>query len=536
MTKGEVARECVGRAAAGQPRRRPLDEGHKSCTVLGMPKTRPVLTGLLALGVALSGVGVAAWTLPHARIEAATSDEAYKTTANAGDAAAANEQVAASQTDDPSPARKAVSETLARLPELMPDWQGVMLQEQRFVSPVPLRCSAKEDTLYQGRTWFAQRPGKPGAVSVNVLAGGPGYGQHLNFWLVRQLSQCSAQFTNSSPSTTTARVDGVSLRGWVRGDVLVTVTADSRIENELEPVSAVVDSVLLEELEGVCADTSPSSGESRNPYLGSAFTGLLARVGVASIGAGALDLPEPLPSPTWQGPEPRAFPELALPDPAGPELVSPEPTQAAELNERITGPLLIDPEEVEPPAVEQTTPPVKPASPARRPLGSTEDVPIPDPVGPGCGWAFLGLNVPQVNPDALKVQAQQVLDAAVQQSAQDLFEQLLAQANYQRAWERYQEVAYEWAAYEQYQELLDQALKDLEDARREWEAAIAELTRPEPTPSPSNTTEPDNGTAEPSPSPTPTPTPSTSPSPATPSPSPSPTASGSLSPSPSEQP
>lgn len=58
-----------------------------------------------------------------------------------------------------------------------------------------------------------------------------------------------------------------------------------------------------------------------------------------------------------------------------------------------------------------TSPPVAPAVPTYK-LNITASLPVPDPVGPGCGWAFTGLEPPQVNASRAREKALTPLEDA----------------------------------------------------------------------------------------------------------------------------
>ncbi len=270
-----------------------------------------------------------------------------------------------------------------------------------------------------------------------------------------------------------------------RGDVLVRVFGQP---SDAVAVSRSVDATLSRNL-GTCASQTGTIGdERRNPWLaGVDYLGLQVDTDVTIPAKG----------------NPAA--------PAGTAAVSldatPEPIPVVELPERPADPVWPD---TVPRAVAAPTPPV---SPGPEPVSDRIKVPQPDPIGPGCGWAFTGAATPTVDKAALSNRAQALQAAARTSLLQRQAAWTPAVVNYYRQWAAYRKSVASYTAYatqvsavatawqnirnqrEDYDNALaayQQAIADRSDfltrqqeALTAYRAAVAECALPLPTPSPS---------------------------------------------------
>ena len=183
-----------------------------------------------------------------------------------------------------------------------------------------------------------------------------------------------------------------------------------------------------------------------------------------------------------------------------------------------------DPDALTPPSSLVTLAPVEPNEPAAPATKRTVSIEKPDPVGPGCGWAFLGERPPVV--DGAKLQSQGDLAALAAQK--DLVTQVTAWARARREY-NVAHARYVWdltlyRAHQSYAAAVARAgdyQAEQERKRQEAEAAAAAERRrraapaspynpgPPTTPGPGSVSGA-GGTATPSPQPTTTwPTPTT---------------------------
>lgn len=206
----------------------------------------------------------------------------------------------------------------------------------------------------------------------------------------------------------TVTASGVRATLLRRGDVVVEVLSvgaanpfavygnDPSLDRHNRIVAAA-DAALAAALEGRCVDQVGNADDpGRNPFSGVEFTGLLEvrSVGLADIPSDASTTTAP-PSATPSTAHSVPPEALALQDWVN---VTRQGSAFAELTQPPT------------PRPRWRAAPVEPAA---APTQQTFQVRVPDPEGPGCGWAFTGAAVPAVDAPTLSAAADSAHDQAV---------------------------------------------------------------------------------------------------------------------------
>ena len=223
-----------------------------------------------------------------------------------------------------------------------------------------------------------------GQVMVSVMAYSAGLGAGAFQDWQHQLSTCAGVSTysvpgptsdSSSPSAPTdaliawgANVKGAATASlmWRRGDILAWISAPESLKSSLGTKSLQFDQLLLSAVSGSCASVDSTLADAaRSPWLAPKdFTGLIKQVPVAVSHAPWPTLP-PGSTPVPHTYVPSPAPSISYPsrpaDPVWPlDLPTPVPT------------------------------PDLPITPTLPPSATSVPSRAPDPIGPGCGWAFTG--------------------------------------------------------------------------------------------------------------------------------------------------
>jgi hypothetical protein len=276
-------------------------------------------------------------------------------------------------------------------------WIGGTPYDQTCGRPPQLGPSISGSRVYQAAG---------GQVMVSVMAYSAGLGAGAFQDWQHQLSTCTGVSTYSVPgptsasSSTTSPTDalvawGANVKGsataslmWRRGDILTWISAPEPMQNSLGTKSLQFDQLLLSVISGSCASVdSVLADAARNPWLAPKdFTGLIQQVPVAVSHAPWPTLP-PGSTPVPHTYVPSPAPSISYPSrPADPVWPLDLPTPVA------TPELPITP----------TLPPSATSVPSR----------APDPIGPGCGWAFTGQVPPRYDEVQQVALAQGLADQA----------------------------------------------------------------------------------------------------------------------------
>ncbi len=223
-----------------------------------------------------------------------------------------------------------------------------------------------------------------GQVMVSLMAYSAGLGAGAFQDWQHQLSSCgsvssytvpgpAAASTNPVTPTDALVVWGANVKGaptssmmWRRGDVLTWISAPQSMNGSLGTKSLQFDQLLLPGIAHSCASVdSVLADAARNPWLAPKdFTGLITQVPVAVSHA-------PWPTlPPGSTPVPHTYVPSPVPSVSYPSRPA-DPVWPLELPTPVTTPEM---------PVVPTLPPSATAVPSR----------APDPIGPGCGWAFTG--------------------------------------------------------------------------------------------------------------------------------------------------
>lgn len=402
-----------------------------------------------------------------------------------------------------------------------------------------------------------------GQVMVSVMAYSAGLGAGAFQDWQRQLTSCNSASSYSVPGPTqndpaisgsspdALVVWGTNVRGaptaslmWRRGDILAWVNAPKSMSNTLGTKALQFDQLLLTSVAGSCASVdSVLADAARSPWLAANdFTGLINQVPVAVPHVPWPTLP-PGATPVPQNYVPSPVPSISFPSrPADPVWPNDLPTPVT------TPDALMQP----------TLPPSATSVPSR----------APDPIGPGCGWAFTGQvppNYDQVQQAALAQGLADQARASLQQAQEDWQANTLAywQAvpNYSKQLQAFlmyaaavRDVALAWDSISAQREAYDVAVRQYNDAlaaqqqfisaqqqaQGAYDAALtacanAPAYTPPPVTTPTPTVTTDSPTPAPGDSTGPNPTDTASPTgiPTGPTDLPSPTDTPTVSPSPS---
>ncbi len=418
----------------------------------------------------------------------------------------------------PTPAGAALTAALAGSPSALGDgWTAGPIQERAFGLPFGYGCPedlppAAAPTIARSRE--LSRPDGAGS-RLQLWGFGAGQGGRAFAALADAARACSVKVRDGQPDlgvqSMTASAEHaptvVALSAWRRGDVMGVVTAASPgSEGAATALSGMLDERLDQVLGPVCANQRSSPDEaSRNPYHDG------YRPYADDVTVSGPQLP-------------------SVPDPGSP--VPPVPSYPD---------YPTDPDALTPPSPLVTSAPVEPAEPAAPATERTVSIEKPDPVGPGCGWAFLGEPPPVV--DGAKLQSQGYLATLAAQK--DLAAQVAAWAQARREY-NVAHARYVWdltlyQAYQSYAAAVARARDyqaEQERKRQQAQAAAAaeRRRRAAQTPSPHYPGPPlatpgpgsvggEGGAAIPSPQPT-----AAGPTPTTPVPTPSATATPSSTP------
>ena len=312
-----------------------------------------------------------------------------------------------------------------------------------------------------------------GQVMVTVMAYSAGLGAGAFQDWQQKLSSCAGASsysvpgpsrtgaTNATPSTDALVVWGTNVRGapteslmWRRGDILSWVNAPRTMNSSLGTKALQLDELLLASVAGSCASVdSVLADAARSPWLAASdFTGLINQVPVSVPKAPWPTLP-PGATPVPQNYVPAPVPSISLPTrPADPVWPNDLPTPVA------TPDALVQP----------TLPPTATSVPSR----------APDPIGPGCGWAFTGQVPPRYDQvqqvalaqglaDEARATLQQGQEAwqantlAYLQAVPDFAKQLQAFLVYAAA---VRDVALAWDSISAQREAYDLAVREYNDA------------------------------------------------------------------------
>jgi len=246
-----------------------------------------------------------------------------------------------------------------------------------------------------------------GQVMVTVMAYSAGLGAGAFQDWQQKLTSCGGassysvpgpsrtDSTNATASTDALVVWGTNVRGaptaslmWRRGDILSWVNAPRTMSSSLGTKSLQFDELLLASVAGSCASVdSVLADAARSPWLAADdFTGLINQVPVSVPKAPWPTLP-PGATPVPQNYVPAPVPSISFPTrPADPVWPNDVPTPVS------TPDALVQP----------TLPPTATSVPSR----------APDPIGPGCGWAFTGQVPPRYDQVQQVALAQGLADEA----------------------------------------------------------------------------------------------------------------------------
>jgi hypothetical protein len=407
------------------------------------------------------------------------------------------------------PAQVVVDSLLSAAP---PGWTPSGAVVRSASDPLVEGCDA---TVPAGATTATRRFDVAGrGIAVTVTAYSAGAGPVAVRDRVAALASCPDVTAGaSSPLAgvdafvayrTSSTLPAVSVLGWRRGDVVVAVYAPGRNPGGLADRARVLDARLLVSLQGRCAEVASTLADAvRSPYVeGVEFTGRLVPVPV---------LVDPLPTAVDVSPLPTLMPAPSISFPVRPL----DPVWPTDLPSPVAVPSL-------------------PADPGPEPTTTAIASRAPDPVGPGCGWAFTGVTGPEFSSTDEAARVESLVAAAREQlvagqeewrlrveayrgEAAAYDEQLAAFLQYAEqvrvvaaAWDSItagrDAYAQDLAAYEAAVSAAQQFTIDQENARLAYEAAVQACSAADPTDVPTPTDSPTpTGTDLPTPSPSTTP-------------------------------
>ncbi len=265
---------------------------------------------------------------------------------------------------------------------------------------------------------------------------------------------------------------------------------------------AVARKLLKVRMAGVCLESSSAGrgdADRRDPY-GDHYEGRKVRreltLPVTSVISDqvAAALTSQHGDPTWVAPAVREFPDLApldleaigkaqLPPSAtgpGPVSTPSEPPASTLANlPRLRAPRFVDPAALIPPTDVRPSKDPGPAPTPPGPVGdiARTDIPQPDPVGPGCGWAFTGVRPAVTDPAALAAAARNAEIVAIAAQSLRQADWLAATAKWPadyRSWVVLRRAANNWGRYEQTkkraQANLEKARMDYLESIRRWQS------------------------------------------------------------------
>ena len=448
----------------------------------------PVLTALIAgllAAVCIGGVALTARAMPAA----STGSNQF-----AADSTPSVSSTVVPVSVQGTLAGQAVSGILEALPGLFPRLSGGNSARGYYSSLLPADCQTDTNAAYDGATWFASAAGSTGAMAVTVLTVGPGYAQEVLARTRAGLSSCGMNVVKTGAPTGGAFVaSGAQLRveGWARGDVVVMLASDAVLAARMGNAAERVDELVVRVISPLCASLGASYETGRNPYLGAKFTGDTAQVSyrVAPMQAAPVAAPgdtlewvPPVPVPAWR---------LAVANG-----IAGIPSGSEDLT-------LIDPMSIPYSGFTATTEPVPPVEPEGEISAWTASVRTADAVGPGCGWKFLGVKVPESSSAELARLAEESAAAAASSLASSSALRLAALIGYVRQSETYAQAAQEWNMVSAQADELARAQAVLTATLASWTALFGPppITIPVPTPaaSASNGVPVPSGPAVPSP-------------------------------------
>ena len=416
-----------------------------------------------------------------------------------------------------TPAQQAISTTLADSPAT--GWTPATDLAWTGGTPFDSACQRPDsDAALAGTRIYGV--GKRQVV-VTVLAYGAGAGAVAFRQWSDQLGSCSAAnaYSVPAPGAEAVMVSIGSQSGrpaatalfWRRGDVVVMVATPGQSPTGLAAASSRLDGRLVTALAGRCASITSSTADAvRSPWIqGITFTGLTVRVPVQVT-------PSPLPTDAGVTPIPLTWSATPLPSASVPERPA-DPVWPADLPTPVASPVL-------------------PRAPSPPPSATSVPSRTDDLTGPGCGWAFAGMDKPPYDAideaaaaAALAQQAQQGLSAGQQlyQNGVLQYWQLVPQYEQEAAaWTAYaaavRTVASAWdgitaqrtayqravAAYDSAAQARSDFLNQQAAAQQQYDADLAQCALLTASPTPTST-----DTATPTPTDTATPTDTPSPSP-----------------------
>lgn len=391
-----------------------------------------------------------------------------------------------------------------------------------------------------------------GGVTVQLAAVATGTGTAtVDTWRA-QLSACGrtaapvrasrAAAPAGAPSALTATMSPATAPGggpaptlaqvaWSRGDVVTVLTfatpegtaPSGHALDVLRQTAAALDAATTARLAPVCADLAPTVADAgRNPTLDT-FTGYTVTRTLTVPAAPPVPAPSAPPTPA---PSPLPVPaKVAMPSLA-PVLAPTEELWSDKdrdgdldtLAPVTTAPRGPAPTLVDPAAFTLAPTAADPGPAPQRPKADVSTVEyavrVPDPDGPGCGWAFTGADGPDDDPTALAELEKAAYEGAVQQAAAARTDAWVKDAAWAVAWRT-------WAAKDAAYDPVRDYLKAQADATAAYTAALAtyqdsvvayELAAQTP---PRGTDQQDEdpppGPTRPTPTPSPAPTPSPSP-------------------------
>lgn len=316
------------------------------------------------------------------------------------------------------------------------------------------------------------------------------------------LARCGSRTDVNGTFAVRMSAPGGTVLAWTRGDVLITLSTPTP-----DPTQAAdLDSRLVELLRPVCDNLAPLKGDAARNPVSDTYAGWVTTRPVT-----VPPLPEPTPFAETQAPTPSTTPPTTPTPTVTPSL--PAVTLATELPPPTPLTLPVRPEGITgPPLPNPVLTPVLPSPPSEQQTSAEITVTVPDPNGPGCGWAFTGQTAPVVDEDALETAMEARTTAATtdlltaqQRWAVDAGAYLSAAQTYltgREAWEAYvtqvQSVVGQWtqqrndltkyesafAAYVTAVQAREKFLADQDIARRSYETALAQCTVTTPTPTP----------------------------------------------------